>query len=123
MTRHDETIDWSRLAGLQEEIGPEEFAAVVEVFLADTDALVAELPQTPPGGLEAALHAIKGSALNLGLAQLAALCADGEMRAAGGRLQEVALAPILLAYGEARRALVRGLSQGRPNAADRPVRR
>jgi HPt (histidine-containing phosphotransfer) domain-containing protein len=112
MTRADETIDWARLAELREEIGPEEFAAVVEVFLADTDALVAALPETPPDRLEGALHAIKGSALNLGLVRLAAICAEGEACAAGGRPAAVPLAPILLAYGTARRALQRGLTEG-----------
>jgi HPt (histidine-containing phosphotransfer) domain-containing protein len=115
MTRADELIDWVRLASLREEIGPEEFADVVEVFLADTDAMVAALSRTPPDRLEAALHAIKGSALNLGLVRLAALCAEQEARAAGGRPHDVALAPILLAYGEARRALLRGLAGGRPD--------
>jgi HPt (histidine-containing phosphotransfer) domain-containing protein len=123
MTRHDETIDWSRLASLREEIGPEEFAAVIEVFLADTDALVADLPKTSLDRLEAALHAIKGSALNLGLAQLAALCAEGEVRAAVGRPKDVALAPILLAYGEARRELVRGLSEAAADGTAPQVRR
>lgn len=107
-------IDWARLASLREEIGPEEFAAVVEVFLADTDALVEALPDTPLDGLEGALHAIKGSALNLGLARLSAICAEGEARAAEGRPGEVALTPILLAYADARRALLRGLAAGRP---------
>lgn len=115
MPQPDEPIDWARLASLRDEIGPEEFAAVVTVFLADTDALVAALPETAPERLEAALHAIKGSALNLGLVGLAAICAEEEARAAGGRPQDVALAPILLGYGDARRTLLRGLAEGRPD--------
>jgi HPt (histidine-containing phosphotransfer) domain-containing protein len=78
-------IDWDRLHELREEIGDDAFDEVVAMFLEETDEVIARLSAT--GGakaLESDLHFLKGSALNLGLADLAALCQDGERTASLG---------------------------------------
>jgi len=103
------SVDWTRLRELREEIGDAEFAEVVDLFLAEADAMIDGLAGMAPSGYEAALHALKGAATNLGLTGLAALCAGGERLAASGRPGEVRIAGVLTAYAAARAALVSGL--------------
>lgn len=52
--------------------------------------------------LEAHLHFLKGSALNLGFAQFADLCQAGETAAAQGRSESVDLGAIITVYDSAR---------------------
>lgn len=78
-------IDWARVAELRDEIGSDDFAEVVALFLEEADEVVARLPACADAkSLESALHFLKGSALNLGFARLAQLCQEGERLAAGG---------------------------------------
>ncbi len=78
-------IDWTRVAELRDEIGADDFADVVLLFLEEADEVVAKLPGcTDAPALEAALHFLKGSALNLGFQTLAQLCQTGERLAAMG---------------------------------------
>jgi HPt (histidine-containing phosphotransfer) domain-containing protein len=106
------TIDWARVAELKEEIGADEFAEVVDLFLTEADAMVDDLAGLAPGGYEEALHALKGAALNIGLTGLAALCLEGERQAAAGRAGEVNVAVLLTAYAAARAAFLDGIAQG-----------
>ncbi|MBD3763770.1 MAG: Hpt domain-containing protein [Rhodobacterales bacterium] len=84
-------IDWRRIDELKAEIGHDAFAEVAGMFLEEAEAVVRRLPQVSPAMLEAELHALKGSALNLGLAALVALCAEGERRAAAGQPVDIDL--------------------------------
>jgi len=78
-------IDWERAKQLQSEIGPDDFAEVVAMFLEEADEVIARLTtRRGAQALESDLHFLKGSALNLGFEQLAALCQEGERRAAAG---------------------------------------
>lgn len=84
-------IDWDRVASLRAEIGAEDFVEVAEMFLVEADEVIERLlAGAPPAELEADLHFLKGSALNLGFADLAALCNDGEKLAAAGAPVDVA---------------------------------
>lgn len=72
-------IDWNRVAQLREEVGPEDFAEVVDIFLQEVDEEIENLSSTPPGaGLSEKLHFLKGSALSLGFEEFSALCETGE---------------------------------------------
>jgi HPt (histidine-containing phosphotransfer) domain-containing protein len=113
MSGNGAVVCWTRVNELRDEIGPEDFEEVVVVFLEEAETMVAELAAAPPEALEEALHALKGTALNLGLSELAALCQDGEARAASGQAAAVPVTPVLTAYARARAALVEGLAQGR----------
>jgi HPt (histidine-containing phosphotransfer) domain-containing protein len=106
-------IDWARVRELKQEIGAEDFAEVVELFLSETEAMIDALAGQDPGQYEEALHSLKGAALNLGLAGLAALCFRGERLAAEGRAAEVQVAPVLTAYAAARAAFLSGIAEGR----------
>jgi histidine phosphotransfer protein HptB len=78
-------IDWERVKELRGEIGADDFAEVVVMFLEEADEAITRLSHS--GGakaMEADLHFLKGAALNLGFTALSGLCQDGERRAAGG---------------------------------------
>lgn len=78
-------IAWDRVNELRSEIGAEDFAEVVALFLAETDDVFARISTAAgPAVLEADLHFMKGAALNLGFREVARLCQDGERRAAMG---------------------------------------
>lgn len=83
-------INWSRVAELRDEIGAEDFDEVVELFLEEVEEVIERLRGlTDRSSLEPDLHFLKGSALNLGFADLSDVCAAGEKMAAGGNSDEV----------------------------------
>ena len=89
-------IDWDRVAQLRDEVGPDDFGEVVELFLEEVDEATRRLRDRPdPTRFEDDLHFLKGSALNLGFAAFGALCQAGERQAKEGRAHEVDLKPIL----------------------------
>ena len=85
-------IDWARVEELREEIGPESFSEVAELFLEEVGTAMTALG--PRHSLEQDLHFLKGSALNLGFAAFSELCAEGERLARLGRAGEIELAPL-----------------------------
>ena len=105
-------IDWDRIASLREEIGATDFAEVVEMFLTESDEAVARIVAGKPDPtLEADLHFLKGSALNLGFSHLAALCNTGEKRAAAGLFVDVP--EVAESFAATRRAFEAGLRDSR----------
>lgn len=106
-------IDWARLNELKEEIGEDDLADVVTLFLEEADEVVLRLSiAMTDSDLEGQLHFLKGSALNLGLADLAALCQDGERRAAHGQGATVDLAAIMSVYEASKSAFLGSLAKG-----------
>ena len=82
-------IDWTRVDELREEVGEEDFSEIVALFLEETDATLEELRvSTDPDTVEALLHALKGSALNLGFEAMSRLCCAHEC-GAGGSLPDI----------------------------------
>ena len=96
-------INWDRVAERREEVGVDDFAEIIELFLEEVDAII-ELLRDGQGlsDLEAHLHFLKGSALNLGFAKFAELCQAGETAAAQGRSDSVDLGAIIAVYDSAR---------------------
>jgi HPt (histidine-containing phosphotransfer) domain-containing protein len=77
-------ISTERLEELKSEVGEDDFAEIVSLFIAESDGIVGSLRDAPgPEAAEELLHALKGSALNLGFETLATLCRQGEGQAAG----------------------------------------
>jgi HPt (histidine-containing phosphotransfer) domain-containing protein len=104
-------IDWTRVSELQDEIGAEGFAEVVDLFLEETDEAVGRLSAGPPRDeIEGLLHFLKGSAVNLGLASLARLCSEGERRAAAGQPEAVDLAEVAAVYRRCKEEFLVGLA-------------
>lgn len=96
-------INWTRVKELNDEIGSEGFAEVVELFLLETGEVVARLHNSPdPPRLEAELHFLKGGVLNLGFEDVSRLCQDGEVLAAQGDAARIDLQAIVHAYDEAK---------------------
>ena len=105
-------IDWARIDDLRSEIGEEDFLEVVDMFLEEADEVVARLIGPPDmSEVESQLHFLKGAALNLGLADLAALCQAGERNAAAGNPDAVGLHKVVDAYHRSRQALSDSLAQ------------
>jgi HPt (histidine-containing phosphotransfer) domain-containing protein len=103
-------IDWKRVEELQREIGADGFAEVAQMFLDEADQAARALAAGPaPDEVEAQLHFLKGSALNLGLSDLAAICQDGERKAAAGYGALVDLAQVTRVYQASRAHLLIGL--------------
>ena len=109
-------IAWDRLNELRAEIGDEDLADVVTMFLEEADEVVARIScGLPDADMEAQLHFLKGRALNLGLADLSALCPSGERQAGQGNGSAVCLGRIASDY-EASKASVLG-ALAKENAA------
>lgn len=100
-------IDWTRVAELKDEVGADDFSEVVELFLEEADEVVNRLTSHPDETtLEADLHSLKGSALNLGFAEFATLCATGETLAKSGAYDQIDLGAIVALYRATRQTFV-----------------
>ena len=68
-------IDWKRVEELKGEIGADGFVEVADMCLEEAeDAVRALVTGLPADEIEGQLHFLKGSALNLGLCDLAPIC-------------------------------------------------
>lgn len=109
-------IDWGRVRELRDEIGMEDFAEVVLLFLEETDDVTEKIASgLSDQAVESALHFLKGSALNLGFKDLAALCQIGEKAAANGQYETINLAQVVTLYQASKSAFQSG--QNAENAA------
>ncbi|MEL6800792.1 MAG: Hpt domain-containing protein [Pseudomonadota bacterium] len=80
-------INWDRLDELKAEIGEEDFAEVVELFLAEFEEALQRLSGAEPvAELANEFHALKGCAVNLGMSELAQICAAAEAGARDGQM-------------------------------------
>lgn len=105
-------IDWTRVNELRDEIGPADFAELVEIFLLDVTQDIAALQaDTARDGLEMRLHSLKGSALNLGFSGFCELCRAGERAAATGNAAAVDLPGIVSAFQADRAEFLAGLDR------------
>jgi len=105
-------IDWTRVAELRDEIGPEDFDEVAELFLMeveDTLSRLADAVNDPPQ-MQSLLHFLKGSALNLGFQDVSDLCSKGEADAADGVLS-VDTDALRQLYKESRTAFEAGFAE------------
>lgn len=105
-------IDWARVKDLRSEIGEADFLEVVAMFLEEADEIVTQLDgPTDLASMEGRLHFLKGSALNLGLSDLAALCQNGEKSAALGSAASVDLRPVMASYHASKAQLLASLAR------------
>ena len=97
-------IDWKRVEELKSEVGPEDFAEVVEIFLEEMDSVMGEIPTVAPDAISEKLHFIKGCALNLGFDALGQLCSTLEIRSSDPGGQDINRDEIIATYEASRRA-------------------
>jgi HPt (histidine-containing phosphotransfer) domain-containing protein len=100
-------IDWERVTQLRDEVGAEDFAEVVELFLEEVEEVTERLAHSPePARFEEDLHFLKGSALNLGFEKFSVMCQTGERLAARGDADKIDIPPILESYAASRRVFL-----------------
>jgi HPt (histidine-containing phosphotransfer) domain-containing protein len=96
-------IDWERVDELRDEVGADDFAEVVELFLEEVDEVIERLRSAPdPASFEAELHFLKGCALNLGFSAFSVLCGNGEKTAAGGHPASIDIAAVVDSFDRSR---------------------
>ena len=96
-------INWSRVEELRDEIGADDFDEVVQLFLEEVDEAIARLREGPDiAGIEADMHFLRGSSVNLGFEEFSGLCAVGERQAAAGNAGEVDIPHVLSTYDKSR---------------------
>jgi HPt (histidine-containing phosphotransfer) domain-containing protein len=95
-------IDWERVAELREEVGEEDFAEVVDLFLDEVESALDRLKRTAPPALEGELHFVKGSAMTLGFQDLAEICRLGERSAAEARFDAIDIPAVLNVYAQSK---------------------
>ena len=75
-------IDWSRIEELRHEIGMDDLAEVLQMFLDEVDEKFAELRNgSSKSPLSDDMHFLKSSALNIGFSDLADICSLAETSA------------------------------------------
>lgn len=106
-------IDWERIKLLREDVGPDDFEDVVEIFFDEVTEMIDILRVAPNiDTLGADLHALKGSALNLGFSTFSELCQTGETLAGHGRAAEIDLWSILESFDLSMQAFRAGMHEG-----------
>ncbi len=96
-------LDWSRIEGLRDEIGADDFAEVVDIFIEEMEEEIAALRTgIPQEDLGSKLHFLKGSALNIGFSDFAAICEAGERAAAQGAFDTIDLPLVFQCYAAAK---------------------
>ena len=79
-------INWTHLSELRTDLGDETFSEVIALFLQEVQTGIDGLDtQRSAPELMAEFHMLKGSALSLGLTDLAQICANAESLASQGR--------------------------------------
>ena len=72
-------INWARVRELRDDVGGDEFADIIEIFLGEVHDIAAALREVGEDHeLELHLHALKNAALNLGFTDLSDLCQTTE---------------------------------------------
>jgi HPt (histidine-containing phosphotransfer) domain-containing protein len=105
-------IDWNRVAELREEVGPEDFAEVVDLFLQEVDEEIQKLStMMPQDGLSEKLHFLKGGALSLGFSEFSSLCATAEAALTRNPAAAFDIDRLHQSYQSARRVFLSDLPQ------------
>jgi len=103
-------LDWNRVAELREEVGEDAFDEVVEMFLEEVEEVFGELKaKVATLDLPNQMHFLRGSALNLGFADLANLCFEAEVQAQRSGCEAVDIGLILTAFDASKIILIDGL--------------
>ncbi|TMM52619.1 Hpt domain-containing protein [Sulfitobacter sabulilitoris] len=95
-------IDWTHVAQLRDEVGPDDFEEIIEIFLTEVDDGLSVLQSQAPCNMASALHALRGCAMSLGFTEFSAVCQNGEDLAARGQSDLVNLPEVLQSYAASR---------------------
>jgi len=88
-------IDWNRMTELKTDVGAEDFAEVIEIFMEEVEGVLSPmLSGEKRSRIDEDLHFLRGSALNIGFHRFAGICAEAEKLVATGRTGDIALGEI-----------------------------
>ncbi len=105
-------ISWDRVNELKGEVGEEDFAEIVEIFLEEMDEAMEELRSgSVAEGLGSAMHFIKGAAMNLGFEDLGTICQKFETYAGEGKTDEINSNEVVICYDQSKDAFLNSSSQ------------
>ncbi|MEL7460429.1 MAG: Hpt domain-containing protein [Pseudomonadota bacterium] len=97
---------------LREEVGPDDFMEVAELFLSEVGSVLERLAQViNVNTLENDMHFLKGAALNLGFADFAQMCREGERKAAAANFGAIDIGAVIACFNASRDSFVTGLAQ------------
>ena len=100
-------IDWSRINELRDEAGDDAYEELRDIFLSEVEEALARLGyDRGPTALAAELHFLKGCAVNIGLADFAALCRKGEITAGTGTIATREIDELRQCFDASRTALI-----------------
>ena len=104
-------IDWQRLRILRDEVGPDDFDEVLDLFAQEVESILSDLsPDNAAAQIEAQMHALKGAALNLGFDDFSVLCSRNEKRARDGEIPQIDLSAVTATYFQSKAVLKDGIT-------------
>ena len=98
-------IDRTRLAELSEEVGADDLCEVVDLFCEEVEETLSRVARHGTATLAEDLHFLKGSALNIGMSEVAELCRRAETAVRADPDAAPDFAKIAQAFKVARHAL------------------
>jgi HPt (histidine-containing phosphotransfer) domain-containing protein len=99
-------ISIERIEELKSEVGEDDFTEILGLFVAESAAVLERLRMVvDPDEAEELLHALKGSALNIGFDGLAVLCREGGGALAGTPAWNTRFAQLLDMFERSRERL------------------
>ncbi len=105
-------IDWGRIEELRTEVGEDDFAEVIEMFLDEASEVIERICESATDSLAEDLHFLKGSALNIGFARLSIICRDSERLMERTPADDVDVASIRQSFEASRVAFAERLLAG-----------
>lgn len=105
-------IDWKRVSELRCEVGEDEFAVILRLFLDEFEGVLKRLPGHEAAGLIADLHFLKDGARTLGFSLFGSLCDEAERVANRGQAEGVDLDRLASCYIASKLGLMQALNAG-----------
>lgn len=105
-------IDWDRIEDLRADIGDEDMADVIALFLDEVEQALSQIGTAPDR--EATAHFLKGAALNLGFSRFAEECQTVEQACRADPAARIDIAALRQCYEISKQAFLTGLSARAP---------
>ncbi|MTH62703.1 Hpt domain-containing protein [Paracoccus shanxieyensis] len=102
-------LDWDRIRELRTEVGDDEFALILELFLDEVEGVIMRLSKGHPAQLATDLHFLKGCAWNLGFRGFGVLCDEGERIALTGKVARLNLDEVMQCYSSSKQMMIGAL--------------
>jgi len=83
------SVDWDRMTSLRDDIGAEDFADILLMFVAEISEKLDGLTANDAAATEADFHFLRGSAANLGFAAMIIACERAEQACRTGQIPNV----------------------------------